>query len=47
MPAYIPDDLTATSGMADQDYVATEFAEAAGDVQIAMLLIEKRSFEAS
>jgi alkylation response protein AidB-like acyl-CoA dehydrogenase len=33
--------------LADQDYVATEFAEAAGDVQMAMALIERRSFEAS
>lgn len=33
--------------LADQDYVASEFAEAAGDLQMAMLLIEKRSFEAS
>ena len=33
--------------LADQDYVATEFAEAAGEVQMAMALIERRSFEAS
>jgi alkylation response protein AidB-like acyl-CoA dehydrogenase len=39
--------LGGTVRLADQDYVATEFAEAAGDVQMAMLLIEKRSFEAS
>jgi hypothetical protein len=39
--------LGGTVRPADQDYVATEFAEAAGDVQMAMLLIEKRSFEAA
>jgi alkylation response protein AidB-like acyl-CoA dehydrogenase len=33
--------------LADQDYVAAEFAEAAGEVQMAMALIERRSFEAS
>jgi alkylation response protein AidB-like acyl-CoA dehydrogenase len=33
--------------LADQDYVATEFAEAAGEVQMAMALIERRSLEAS
>lgn len=33
--------------LADQDYVATEFGQAEGDVQMARLLIEKRSFEAS
>jgi alkylation response protein AidB-like acyl-CoA dehydrogenase len=39
--------LGGTVRLADQDYVATEFAEAAGDIQMAMLLIEKRSFDAS
>lgn len=33
--------------LADQDYVASEFAQAQGDIQMARLLIEKRSFEAS
>jgi 3-hydroxy-9,10-secoandrosta-1,3,5(10)-triene-9,17-dione monooxygenase len=33
--------------LADQDYVATEFAQAQGDIQMARLLIEKRSLEAS
>lgn len=33
--------------LAEQDYVASEFAEAAGEVQMAMLLVEHRSFEAS
>ncbi|WOQ69973.1 acyl-CoA dehydrogenase family protein [Microbacterium limosum] len=33
--------------LADQDYVASEFAAAQGDIQMARLLIEKRSFEAS
>jgi len=33
--------------LADQDYVATEFAEAAGEVQMAMALIERRSLEAA
>lgn len=33
--------------LADQDYVASELAEAAGDVQMAMLLVEKRSFESA
>jgi alkylation response protein AidB-like acyl-CoA dehydrogenase len=33
--------------LADQDYVATEFAEAAGEIQMAMALVERRSFEAS
>ena len=33
--------------LADQDYVATEFAEAAGEIQLAMTLVERRSFEAS
>lgn len=33
--------------LADQDYVATEFGQAEGDVQMARLLIEERSFEAS
>ena len=39
--------LGGTVRLADQDYVATEFAEAAGEVQMAMALIERRSFEAS
>ena len=39
--------LGGTVRLADQDYVATEFAEVAADVQMAMLLIERRSFEAS
>jgi len=39
--------LGGTVRLADQDYVASEFAEAAGDLEMAMLLIEKRSFEAS
>jgi alkylation response protein AidB-like acyl-CoA dehydrogenase len=39
--------LGGTVRLTDQDYVASEFAEAAGDLQMAMLLIEKRSFEAS
>ena len=39
--------LGGTVRLADQDYVATEFAEAAGEVQMATLLIEQRSFEAS
>jgi 3-hydroxy-9,10-secoandrosta-1,3,5(10)-triene-9,17-dione monooxygenase len=33
--------------LADQDYVATEFAQAQGDIEMARLLVEKRSFEAS
>jgi alkylation response protein AidB-like acyl-CoA dehydrogenase len=33
--------------LADQDYVAAEFADAAGEIQMAMTLIERRSFEAS
>jgi len=33
--------------LADQDYVASEFAQAQGDIQMARLLIEKRSWEAS
>ena len=39
--------LGGTVRLADQDYVAAEFAEAAGEVQMAMALIERRSFEAS
>jgi alkylation response protein AidB-like acyl-CoA dehydrogenase len=39
--------LGGTVGLADQDYVATEFAEAAGEIQMAITLIERRSFEAS
>src|SRR3984957_18424693 len=39
--------LGGTVRLADQDYVASEFAEAAGDLEMAMHLIEKRSFEAS
>jgi len=39
--------LGGTVRLADQDYVATEFAEAAGEIQMAMLLIERRSFDAS
>lgn len=33
--------------LADQEYVASEFAEAQGNIQMARLLVEKRSFEAS
>jgi alkylation response protein AidB-like acyl-CoA dehydrogenase len=33
--------------LVDQDYVASEFAEAVGEIQMAMTLIERRSFEAS
>ncbi|HEY0937968.1 MAG TPA: acyl-CoA dehydrogenase family protein [Trebonia sp.] len=36
-----------TVRLADQDYAATEFAGAAGEIQMAMTLIERRSFEAS
>ena len=39
--------LGGTVRLADQDYVATEFAEAAGEVQMAVALIERRSFKAS
>jgi alkylation response protein AidB-like acyl-CoA dehydrogenase len=39
--------LGGTVRLADQDYVATEFAEAAGEIQMATELIERRSFEAS
>ena len=39
--------LGGTVRLADQDYVATEFAEAAGEIQMAMQLIEKRSSDAS
>jgi hypothetical protein len=39
--------LGGTVRLADQDYVASEYAEAARDLQMAMLLIGKRSFEAS
>lgn len=47
-PSYgVANALGGTVRLADQDYVATEFAEAAGEVQMAMGLIEKRSFEAS
>ena len=37
--------LGGTVRLADQDYVATEFAEAAGEIQMATELIERRSFE--
>ncbi|WP_417562084.1 acyl-CoA dehydrogenase family protein [Microbacterium sp.] len=33
--------------LAEQDYVATEFGQAQGDIEMARLLIEKRSLEAS
>jgi alkylation response protein AidB-like acyl-CoA dehydrogenase len=33
--------------LADQDYVAAEFAEAAGEIQMAVTLVERRSFDAS
>ena len=39
--------LGGTVRLADQDYVASEFAEAAGEIQMAMALIERRSFEMS
>ena len=39
--------LGGTVRLADQDYVASEFAEAAGEIQMAMTLIERRSFDAS
>jgi len=39
--------LGGTVRLAEQDYVASEFAEAAGEIQMTMLLIEKRSFDAS
>jgi resorcinol 4-hydroxylase (FADH2) len=43
----VADALGGTVRLTDQDYVASEFAEAAGDLDMAMLLVEKRSFEAS
>jgi hypothetical protein len=33
--------------LADQDYLASEFAEATGEIQMAMLLIEQRSLGAA
>jgi alkylation response protein AidB-like acyl-CoA dehydrogenase len=39
--------LGGTVRLADQDYVASEYAEAAGEIQMAVTLIERRSFEAS
>ncbi|MEV1130773.1 acyl-CoA dehydrogenase family protein [Agromyces sp. NPDC049794] len=39
--------LGGTVRLADQDYVASEFAQAQGDIEMARLLIERRSFEAS
>jgi alkylation response protein AidB-like acyl-CoA dehydrogenase len=36
-----------TVRLADQDYVATEFADVAGEVELAALLVERRSFEAA
>jgi len=39
--------LGGSVSLAEQEYVASEFAQAQGDIQMARLLIEKRSFEAS
>lgn len=39
--------LGGAARLADQDYVASEFAEAAGEIEMAMMLIERRSFEAA
>jgi alkylation response protein AidB-like acyl-CoA dehydrogenase len=36
-----------TVRLADQDYVATEFADAAGEIEFAALVVERRSFEAA
>ena len=36
-----------TVRLAEQDYVATEYADAAGELEMAGLLIERRSFEAA
>jgi resorcinol 4-hydroxylase (FADH2) len=36
-----------TLRLAEQDYVATEYAEAAGEIELAALLVERRSFEAA
>jgi hypothetical protein len=33
--------------LAEQDYVATEYADASGELEMAALLIERRSFEAA
>jgi 3-hydroxy-9,10-secoandrosta-1,3,5(10)-triene-9,17-dione monooxygenase len=39
--------LGGTVKLAEQDYVATEYADAAGELAMAALLIERRSFEAA
>ncbi|MCR2810559.1 MULTISPECIES: acyl-CoA dehydrogenase family protein [unclassified Microbacterium] len=39
--------LGGTVRLADQDYVASEFAQAQGDIEMARLLVERRSLEAS
>jgi alkylation response protein AidB-like acyl-CoA dehydrogenase len=39
--------LGGTVKLADQDYVATEFADAAGELEMAALLIERRSLDAA
>lgn len=39
--------LGGTVSLADQDYVATEYADAAGELEMTRLLIERRSFEAA
>jgi len=39
--------LGGSVSLAEQDYVATEFAQASGEVDMARFLVERRSFEAS
>lgn len=39
--------LGGTVRLSEQEYVASEFAEAAGEIQAARVLVERRSFEAS
>ena len=36
-----------TVALAEQDYVASEYADVAGELEMAALLIERRSFEAA
>lgn len=43
----VADALGGTVKLAEQDYVATEYAEAAGELEMAELLVERRSFEAA
>lgn len=43
----VADALGGTVKLAEQDYVATEYAQAAGELEMAALLVERRSLEAA